>query len=136
MTANRYLAAQRGIDEATCLVIDQMHEDIDAFIRDAIDNNADEQHVRQYLTTHDFCLQHFWKFPQDEKFHTLYKKYLFKKHWYGKKYKCTKTGETFTIPFEVSECGLYHVGEGYVDVGRLGFYCRFSNVVEVRDEHN
>ena len=33
--------------------------------------------------------------------------------------------------FTVYETAFYQVGEGFVDVGRLNAYSRFSNVVEI-----
>ena len=58
----------------------------------------------------------------------------FQKIWAGRKYRCNTTGVEFTIPDNVRETDFFKVGDGYIDVGRLGFYCRFSNVTEVKDE--
>lgn len=133
MTANRKLAELRGIDEATCLEIDKIHEGTDKYIKDAIDYSYPEACVKVSLQETDFLLQELWAFPEDKAMHTLYKKYLFKKQWYGKKYKCNGTGEEFTIPFDVYETACYYFGAAMVDVGRLDAYCRFSNCVEVKD---
>lgn len=132
MTASRTLAQLRGVDEATFLEIDKIHESTDNYIKEAIDNNYWEDVVKVALQDTDFLLQELWGFEEDKSKHTLFKKYLFKKQWYGKKYKCVKTGEEFTIPFDVKECDFYQVGEGFVDVGRLDSYSRFSGVTEVK----
>ena len=57
----------------------------------------------------------------------------FRKLWVGRKFKCLETGEEFIIPDDVRECDFFKVGNGYVDVGRLNFYCRFGGqITEVK----
>ena len=134
MTANRVLAQMQGISEDACEDIDELHEEIDKLIYVAITHEDDESWVHSVLTEYDNQLQKLWGWPQDESKHTLYKKYLFKKQWYGRTFKCNETGETFIIPFDVYETAFYQIGDGFVDVGRWDFYCRFSGVTEVLDE--
>jgi len=135
MTANRTLAKMQGISEDTCKEIDELHVIIDDAIKDLIDTNHNLEQAKLYLTEYDNELQSLWGWPQDESKHTLYKKYLFKKQWYGRTFKCNETGETFTIPFDVYEADCYFFGEGaMIDVGRHNAYCRFSGVTEVLDE--
>lgn len=134
MTACRRLAKQQCVDEATCLEIDQLHEDIDAFICGAIDNKADEAWVLEVLTDYDYDLQSLWNFKRDAAYHTLFKKYLFKKQWYNRTFQCNTTGEIFTIPFEVQEIDFCSFGNAYVDVGRLNAYSRFSNCKEITND--
>ena len=58
----------------------------------------------------------------------------FRKIWAGRVFRCLETGEEFTIPEDVRETDFFTVGNGFVDVGRLGFYCRFGGkIVEVKD---
>lgn len=134
MTACRKLAASRGVDERTCKEIDTLHLIIEDYILLAIKNSLLDDTVHTCLKELDFMLQQLWDFPEDEKFHTLYKKYLFKKHWVGRKYRCNKTGEEFTIPFDIYERDFFHVGEGFIDLGRLNCYSRFGGVTEVKEE--
>lgn len=132
MTANRILAELRGINEATCLEIDQMHEQIDACMHAALDDGDVDEWSEWVLNEYDYKLQALWGFQQDERFHTLYKKYLFKKQWYNRTFQCNETGETFTIPFEVQETDCYYWGKAMLDVGRLNAYSRFSNCTEAK----
>lgn len=48
------------------------------------------------------------------------------KYWGGRTFKCGITGETFVIPHDVQECDFFSFGKSYVDVGRVGFYCRYG----------
>ena len=58
----------------------------------------------------------------------------FRKVWVGRTFKCTDTGETFTIPDDVYECDFFKIGNGYLDVGRYDYYCRWiGDIVEVSD---
>ena len=134
MTACRRLAQRQGVDEATCLLIDRLHEEVEACMHAAILDG--DVWAAEVLSNYDYKLQELWNFPRDSKYHTLVKKYLFKKQWYGKIFKCTKTGEKFTIPYEVYETACYFFGDAMVDVGRYNCYSRFSNCVEVTSEYN
>ena len=59
----------------------------------------------------------------------------FQQIWAGRKYRCDTTGVEFTIPDNVRETDFFKVGEGAIDVGRLGFYYRIiGDIVEVIDE--
>lgn len=55
----------------------------------------------------------------------------FQNIWAGRVFQCTLTGEKFTIPDDVYQTAFYQIGRGFVDVGRLNCYSRFSNVVEI-----
>ena len=131
MTASRTIAAQRGIPEATCLEIDKLHEDIDEYIEWAIKEKVSECLVEVYLKDLEFLLQELWEFPEDDRFHTYFKKYLFKKQWYSRSFKCNTTGQVFTVPMSVKECDFYQWAEAYLDVGRLNLYSRMSNCTEI-----
>lgn len=135
MTANRTLAAQRGISEDVCKKIDQLHEDINEYITRAIKENISECLVEVYLKDLEFLLQELWGFPEDDRYHNYFKMYQFKKEWCGKRYQCKTTGEILTIPYSVKECDFFSFGENcFVDVGRLNSYCRFSNCTEINKE--
>lgn len=136
MTANRVLAAQRGISEEVCKKIDQLHEDIDTYIARAIKENIPECLVEVYLKDMEFLLQELWGFPEDDRYHTYFKKYRFRKQWAGKKYRCNTTGIVLTIPNEVGEGEFFGFGQAFVDVGRLNSYSRFSNCTEISEGEN
>lgn len=131
MTANRVLATQRGVSEEVCKKIDQLHEDIDTYIARAIKENISECLVEVYLKDMEFLLQELWGFPEDDRYHTYFKKYQFKKEWCDMVFRCNTTGQEFTVPFDVNECAFFQWGEAFVDVGRLGFYSRSSNCSEI-----
>lgn len=51
--------------------------------------------------------------------------------WSGRVFRCNSTGEEMVIPDTVQERDFYPFGEAFVDVGRLGEYCRMGNCEEV-----
>lgn len=55
----------------------------------------------------------------------------FKDVWAGRVFRCNSTGEELVIPDSVQERDFYPFGEAFVDVGRLGEYCRMGNCEEV-----
>ena len=127
MSANRELAEFRGLSEEAINEIDRIHSLIDKFTRYWVkepfsQGRKDEIHSMEYK------LQRLWSFPEDCGYHRYAHEYEFKCNWVGRTFRCTKTGEEFTIPYNVKECDFFRVGEGYVDVGRLNFYSRFSGV--------
>lgn len=48
---------------------------------------------------------------------------LIREQWAGRRFTCTKTGETVTIPDTVMPGDFFWVGESYIDVGD-GLYSR------------
>jgi hypothetical protein len=131
MAANRFLASERGLDEDTIDEIERIHDLIDKYTRNWVQEpftqaRKDEIHSLEYI------LQKLWGFPQDCDYHRYADGYEFKCQWVGRTYRCTSTGKTFTIPYEVQERDFFKVGEGFVDVGRLNCYSRFSGVEEVK----
>lgn len=58
----------------------------------------------------------------------------FAREWAGRKFRCLETNVTFTVPEDVRETDFFKIGNGFVDVGRLGFYSRFGgNLVEIEE---
>lgn len=132
MVASRRLGAQRGIPEDVLKQIDQMHVQNEALIRKLLELNAPVDQARELLTYADFDLQLMWGFPMDGNLHTLFKDYMFRREWYGRKFKCMATGEVLTIPADVQEGDYFQVGYGGIDVGRAGAYSRqIGNIIEV-----
>lgn len=132
MTACRILGANRGLTEEALCRIDDMHIQNEELIRQFLKNNTPEHIAVEMLTAADYDLQLMWGFPMDRAFHTLPKQYLFRKAWYGRKFRCNDTGEEFEIPIDVYETAYYGVGNGGIDVGRYRAYHRIiGNVVEV-----
>jgi hypothetical protein len=131
MTANRQLAEALGLSEEAINEIDRIHPLIDKFTRAWVEEpfsqgRKDEIHSLEYL------LQRLWGFSEDCGYHRYADEYEFKCQWVGKKYRCTNTGEEFTIPYEVKERDCYFFGDGaMIDVGRLHCYARFSGVEPV-----
>lgn len=133
MVANRRLAEQRGISEEECLEIDKLHNFSETIMNYYLDSGDPFNTAKFMLTGIDFELQRLWRFPQDEAFHTLYKRYDFKCLWAGRQFRCKKTGSVFKIPNSVTPKDFYGVGDGFIDVGD-GYYCRFGGAIEEIEE--
>lgn len=131
MAHNKELAKRQGLSEEACIAIDELHkmrEQIMARPSMFFDNTEDAVEALHGIA---FALQWIWKFPLDKKMHKDVFDFEFKQLWAGKKYKCTKTGEVFTIPENVKECDFFQFGEAFIDVGRRGSYCRLSGCISV-----
>ena len=133
MVANRFLGSLRGVSEDDLRTIDAIHDSLETKIKDFVLNQDfyTDNYCLDYIEKVEYLLQELWGFDKNPEFHTWNKRYLFKKHWVGTTWECVKTGEQFTIPYEVEECDFYQIGEGFVDVGRYDFYHRVSGVKEV-----
>ena len=133
MAHNKELAKQQGISQEACIAIDEMHKMREQIMaRPSMFFESIEETV-EALHGIAFALQWLWGFPLNKKMHKDVFDFEFKQLWAGKKYKCTKTGEVFTIPDDVKECDFFSFGEAFVDVGRRGSYCRMSNCISVKD---
>ena len=132
MTANRLLAGIRGISEEVCLRIDELHNLLEhAIKRFVTEPRHSEEYVLSFISDIKYHLQELLGFDKNPEFHTWNKRYLFKKQWVGTTWECVKTGERFTIPYEVEECDFYKIGEGFLDVGRYRESSRGLGVKEV-----
>lgn len=130
---NKALAAQRNLSEETVSEIEEIHTQLSKLLSRAnlgVFNTSVYNAIEQL----EFQAQTLWDFPQDPALHTWKKLYEFRCQWVGKKYKCNKTGVEVSIPEDVRERDFISVGEGYVDVGRLNAYARFSGVTEIKGE--
>lgn len=132
MTASRMLGAARGIPEEDLLKIDHLHEVIENYIRKALEEDYWQDVVIVCLQDLEYELQYLWGFHQDKEFHTYWKQYLFRKAWYGRKFRCLSTGVEFTMPVDVRQGECYAVGEGFIDVGWHEAYYRIvGSIAEV-----
>ena len=133
MAHNKELAKRQGLSEEACIAIDELHKMREQIMaRPSMFFESIEETV-EALHGIAFALQWLWGFPLNKKMHKDVFDFEFKQLWAGKKYKCTKTGEVFTIPDDVKECDFFSFGEAFVDVGRRGSYCRMSNCISVKD---
>ena len=133
MAHNKELAKRQGLSEEACIAIDELHKMREQIMaRPSMFFESTEEAV-EALHGIAFALQWLWGFPLNKKMHKDVFDFEFKQLWAGKKYKCTKTGEVFTIPDDVKECDFFSFGEAFVDVGRRGSYCRMSNCISVED---
>ena len=133
MAHNKELAKKQGLSEEDCIAIDVLHKMREQIVsRPNMFFESTEEAV-EALHGIAFALQWLWGFPLDKKMHKDIRDFEFKQLWAGKKYKCTKTGEVFTIPDDVKGCDFFSFGEAFVDVGRRGSYCRMSNCISVED---
>lgn len=133
MAHNKELAKKQGLSEEDCIAIDVLHKMREQIMaRPSMFFESIEEAV-EALHGIAFALQWLWGFPLKKKMHKDVEDFEFKQEWAGKKYKCTKTGEIFTIPEDVKECDFFQFGEAFIDVGRRGSYCRVSNCISVKD---
>ena len=133
MAHNKELAKKQGLSEEDRIAIDVLHkmrEQIMARPSMFFENTEDAVEALHGIA---FALQWIWKFPLDKKMHKDVFDFEFNLMWAGREYKCTKTGEIFTIPDDVKECDFFQFGESFIDVGRRGSYCRMSNCISVKD---
>lgn len=137
IAVNKELAISRGLSDDDIARIEDVYERIDGLMKIGIHRQGawEEEELEEHITALDYVLQYLWGFRFVKSCHKYLNVYKFKKQWVGRKFKCTSTGEVFTIPFEVMERDFFKVGDGFVDVGRLDAYCRMSScVVEVSDD--
>jgi hypothetical protein len=129
MTANRWLAEERGLDEQTIDRIDFIHAMIDSLIKCNIGKEFSES-VYNEIESLEYILQECWGFNKDCGHHTWKRIYKFKNEWVGRTFRCCSTEVEFTIPFEVQERDFYSIGESFIDVGRLDGYWRSGGKLE------
>jgi hypothetical protein len=132
VTANRVLAASRGLSEEDIAEVDKIHEQLEGIIEKRVGmgfNLTIEAKIKEL----EFRLQRLWRFPEDSAYHTWAKRYEFKCLWAFRKWRCNTTGEVFEIPLSVEERDFFIWGDQdtCLDVGRLNMYARFSNCTEV-----
>lgn len=133
MAHNKELVKKQGLSEEDCIAIDELHKMREQIMaRPSMFFESIEETV-EALHGIAFALQWLWGFPLNKKMHKDVFDFEFKQLWAGKKYKCTKTGEVFTIPDDVKECDFFSFGEAFVDVRRRGSFCRMSNCISVED---
>lgn len=137
MACNLKLAERRGIDEDSIDMINKCHKLLEDLIDLAHFKNTDDynENILQSIEALEYELQRLWKFEVSDKYHTWKYLYKFKADWVGRIYQCDVTGEVFTIPKNVVERCFYGIGDGWIDVGVLDGYHRWSGVKEIYDEH-
>lgn len=127
---NMQLAEVRGLSDETIEWIKYLHEKMESYLEDGCLNGYSESLYTTIEKT-EYVLQCLWGFPQDPDKHTWKHLYRFKCQWAGRTFRCAITGEEFTIPNSVEEGDFFSFGKAFVDVGRLDYYCRYSNCTEV-----
>lgn len=133
MTINRDLAEKQGLSEREIIAIEEIHTQLSKLLSKAnlgVFNTSIYNAIEQL----EFQAQDLWGFSQDPGFHTWKKLYEFRCQWVGRTFKCNITGIEVSIPEYVMERDFISVGKGFVDVGRLNMYARFSGVTEIKGE--
>lgn len=130
MAVNKYLTEKMCISEEDESEIEAIHEVLSDILKTEINTGLNDQYY-DVIEDLEFELQSLWGFPKDASKHTWKNRYKFKCQWAGRKFMCFETGETFTIPDDVEETDFYPIGKGYIDVGRLDSYNRWSGVKEI-----
>ena len=132
MAHNKELAKQQGISQEACIAIDEMHKMREQIMARPSMFFENTEEAVEALHGIAFALQWLWGFPLSKKMHKEVEDFEFKQSWVGRKFKCSSTGEVFTIPDSVKQCDYFAFGEkAFVDVGRLGAYHRLSGCEEV-----
>lgn len=134
MTANPNLVKLRGIDEESVKQINLLHEKLDNLMSRA-NLGAFNQSVYDEIESIENQLQVLWKFGIDKSKHKWKHVYKFRCGWVGRKFQCMETGVVVEIPADVCEKDCFGVGQGFVDTGVLDGYSRFSNVIEITNQH-
>lgn len=138
MSANMQLAKQRGISQENIEAINTLHELLERLIS-SYTLEVDYQEAHELIRSVEFTLQKLWGFPQDELFHTWYKK-LNQRHmeltWVGRMFRDMDSGTQRTIRgrHDVRERGIFGVGMGFIDFGVANGYHRIvGNLVEIKE---
>lgn len=134
MVANPTLVKMRGIDEESVKQINLLHEKLENLMSRA-NLGVFNQSVYDEIEKMEEQLQVLWNFSIDKSMHTYKRLYKFRCHWVNRVFQCKTTRETFTIPENVKERDFFRVGDCFVDTGVLDGYARFSNVIEITNEH-
>jgi len=129
MTANSWLAEERGVSSANVQEINKLHEKLNTLIVAWAKEPFSEER-KEEIHQIEYALQRLWGFSQDRDYHTWAKLYEFRCQWVGKQFICKKTGAVFAIPDDVKERDFFSFGKCAVDVGRLNAYSRLIGDVE------
>ena len=129
MSVNMALAERQGLTEEDIRGIEAIHNLLERMME--ISKHGYSEFLYRFIEDTEYILQDVWGFPQDPSKHTWKYRYKFKTAWVGTKWRCTETGEMFTVPVDVEEKDCYYWGEAMLDVGVLDGYCRMSNCVKV-----
>lgn len=132
MTVNKALAERQGLTEEEIEEIEDIHEGLDWVLK-TYPSTRFYQGLYDHIERVEFRLQDLWGFPQDPTKHTWKYRYKFKTEWVGTKWRCTETGDMFTVPVDVEEKDCYYWGKAMLDVGVLDVYCRMSNCARVEE---
>lgn len=131
MSVNMALAERQGLTEEEIRGIEDIHVLLECLMETS--KHGYSEILYRFTEGAEYILQEVWGFPYDPSKHTWKYRYKFKAEWVGTKWRCTKTGEAFTVPVDVEEKKCYSWGEAMLDVGVLDGYCRMSNCVKVED---
>lgn len=132
MAHNKELAKRQGISQEACIAIDEMHKMREQIMARPSMFFENTEEAVEALHGIAFALQWLWGFPLNKKMHKDVEDFEFNQTWKGRKFKCSTTGEVFTIPDSVKQCDYFSFGEkAFVDVGRLNFYHRLGGCAEV-----
>ena len=134
MITTLFLNMQWRIDEESVKQINLLHEKLEKLMSRA-NLGVFNQSVYDEIESIENQLQLLWGFGIDKSMHTWKHLYKFRCQWIGRVFQCKTTGETFTIPENVKERDFFRVGQGFVDCGVLDGYARFSNVIEITNQH-
>lgn len=120
MAVNMELAQARGLTNTQIMMIDTMHDHLEAVISNTTLDH-DHAELSAYVHSVEFKLQELWGFSQDIRFHTWavrLRKHIRELEYFGVVYRCKETGETRTIDSQALHgMRLVQVGNGFIDFG-------------------
>lgn len=131
MTCNRQLALERGLSEESILEIDRIHSYLGALINTWIECPYSEE-LEEEIHELEFKLQALWGFPQDDRYHRWASEYNFMCQWYGRSFKCAKTGETITLGKDIYPKQFISFGKCAIDLGvPYGYSRKIGEMIEI-----
>ena len=137
MSCNLALATLRGLDQTDIEQINEIHLELEKLLLLAHTTNSEEFNNKnlEYIKQLEYTLQDLWGFGRNSDRHTWGNEYLFKCRWVGRVFECNSTEEQLTITHNIKEKEFITIGDGWIDVGTLDGYHRWSGVKEIYDEH-
>lgn len=123
---NYTLAKERNISDVNVALIARFHVLLCRLI-DSYTLEEDYYEAKELVRSVEFLLQDLWVFSRDERYHTWINK-LRDRHlslqWEGKQYLCEDTDTVHTLKGPFYEGQFIPVGNGAIDIGRIGAYSR------------
>jgi hypothetical protein len=107
MKTNREFAEKVGMTENQIIAADEAYTQIELILSDYKMVCDSPEKAIDILHGLEYFLQSLFGFPLEKDYHRYAKEFEFKQKWVGRRWKCSTTGEVFTIPNDVYETAFY-----------------------------